>query len=628
MPWLATQGASVLQAPLFVVAFLGLSAALGRTIQRWLRVPVSGHERERAILAVAIGAGTLQIVPLTLGAAGLLGVKQVWLALFGIAICLVAELGRMTTEAWAAIRRFRRPSRWELGWAMALIPGLFAAALLALAPTIDPDGLGYHLTVPKRWLASGALDYLPTYPNSNMPMGVEMLFAMALSVAGDSAAKFLHFALGCCGAIALFQAGTRLAGRVVGAAAVSLYLFGPLGVAGLLGWAYLEGATSLAITAAVGAWIIWYQEREPGWLRSAFLLAGIAVSFKITAGLLPLALGGLTLVARLDPRERDTYRARTIDVLPLLGLCLAPVTPWLIRSALVTGNPFFPVFAAQIPSRDFSPELARQWGYFNRYLNWAIVIGRDWSLERRQHILLGCALLLLVIASVTWWVLRSWIARAATLVLLATLLAQLATVGLYVRYWVPMASVLLLPVLAPAATFLAGRWQRGALVVVTVLMSFAQARRSFRSADNDFGGLVRTTLGIEPRATFLERHVAPFPLYEKINRELPEKSKVLLTFYCGGFYIDRPTYCTDVVQGSLRLTTWDSFLSDIGTLGVTHVLAPLFEETGGPAPPASAAGVGFMVVKEERALVSRLLADRGHLLASAGNEGLYLIGAE
>jgi hypothetical protein len=54
------------------------------------------------------------------------------------------------------------------------------------------DDDGYHLLAPKRWLASGTLDYLATYAHTNAPMGFEMLYAIALSLGNPTAAKMLH----------------------------------------------------------------------------------------------------------------------------------------------------------------------------------------------------------------------------------------------------------------------------------------------------------------------------------------------------------------------------------------------------------------------------------------------------
>ncbi len=638
--WLVTTGASVARAPFFALTFLWVASALGGRIQRWLGVKRASFNSEIAVTALGVGAGALQFVPLVLGAARLLSVRSLRLAFLGLALCLASDLRAVAVDGYTQIRRWRRPPRWTIAWIAALVPGLLAAALLALTPVLDPDGLGGHLAVPKRWLSLGSLEYLPSYPTSNMPMGVEMLFTLGLSFGGDAVAKLLHFTLGIAGAVGLYLAGTRLRSGLVGAMAVTLYLFGPLGVGRLLGWAYLEGATSFASIAAILAWLIWFESRDPAWLRCAFLLAGIGVSFKLTAGLIPIGLAALTVVARHDARRGNLEnlppaRAPAIAESPhdgwppglswqLFGLCVLPVSPWLLRAAIVTHNPFFPMFARYIPTRDFPPELAAKWEYFNRYVNWAIVMGRGWSPEQRQLILAAVALGLTVIAGVTFVFLRSRMARATVVVFLAMAMAQLGSVGLYTRYWVPLASVLSLPVLVLLERHVAQRWQRILLIAGTTVASLLGAHLCLGSVNNDIRGLVRTAVGLEDQRAFLARHLGSFPLYDQINRELPPDARIMLSSYCSGFYIDRTTYCSGVVQGSLRLSGWDAFLVDVRRLAITHVVAAR-STAEGATPTGNAAGVDFMIREEESALVGRLLREHASLLGSSGGQGLYAL---
>jgi len=631
MPWLVTTGASIITAPMFVIGFLWLSAALGRRIQCWLGISAPGEPvAERGLVAVGLGAGTLQLVPLSLGAIGQLRTGTVRVVCILIALVLVIDLRRVAIAAarLAAHRKLRLD--WMSAWMLAVAPGLAIAALLALTPTLDPDGLGYHLAVPKRWLSSGSLQYLPTYPNSNMPMGAEMLFTIALCFAGDAAAKFLEFALGTLGAWGLFLAGKRLGGRVAGAIAASMFLFGPLGVTPLLGWAYLEGITSFAIIAASLAWLVWFDRRERSWLRYSYTLAGIAVSFKITAGLLPVALLLLTAsVVRAEaekPRTASSLRGARPWV-EMTALTVLPVTPWLIRSTLVTGNPFFPMFVRFIPSRDFSPALGAKWEYFNRYLNWAIVIGAHWTIHQRHMILGVTAAAVVICGAIAVRVGRTRLARGVAATVALTVLLQVGAVGLYLRYWVPLAAVLLLPVLPPVKRWLVGTWPAALVVTGTLLGSAMHARRGLRFVDGDLSGLIRTVLGVETQRHFLERHMAIYPIYERINRTLPPDTRVLLSTSCAGFYIDRTTFCLDVVQGALSTATWGEFVSDARRLGVTHVVAPLALATGAPLPPPEASGVGFVVRKEVERVVGRMLMERGTLVESAEDDGLYALQA-
>ena len=227
---------------------------------------------ERGIVAVGLGAGLLQFVPVGLGYLQVLGPTSLRVAIGVLGLLLAYDLAGCRRGYWH-LRHFRRPSIWLAAWILALAPVVAVALLIALVPTVDTDGVVYHLTA-KRWLASGSLEYLPTYPQSNSPMGVEMLYAMGMVFAGDTAAKCLHMALGVLAAATLYLCGRRIAGPVVGAIAATFYLVGPVGIGGALGTAYTEGVATFGISAAALAWLVWFGSRDRGWLRCAAVWPG------------------------------------------------------------------------------------------------------------------------------------------------------------------------------------------------------------------------------------------------------------------------------------------------------------------------------------------------------------------
>lgn len=627
MPDLVTTGPSILYASAFAVAFLWVGVALGQKLQRWLGIASTTSEVEWFVTAAALGIGALQFVPFALGATGLLKVSSLRIALAAVAFVLSPELGRVGARTLRGIRAQAKPSGWALACLAVLAPAVLAALLVALTPTLDADGLGYHLTVPKRWLENGSLCYLPTYPYSNTPMGVEMLFTIALAVAGDAAAKTLHFTLGMLGALGLYAAGKRASTVAVGATAAMLFLVGPTGVSDLLGWAYLEGATAFAMIASALAWSIWFKDRQRGWLECAFVLAGFGVSFKLTAALFPIALAVLTLGVLSDKETRErTIAPDSLRLAVRLSVFTAvPVLPWLTRSLLLTGNPFFPLFAGLIPSRDLSPGIAKKFEEYNRYLLWASRQLSTWGLHERKLLLAAIALVVATISAVAFARLRSRVARSATIALGLTALVQLGAVGLYARYWIPMLAVLQLPLLIAIAPVLARRWAQFGLVALAALSSLTRARHTIAATGATTAELARTAFGVEGQEEFLSRHMPLYPIYELANRTLPADAHIVLSTYCGGFYLDRTTYCAEFVQDSLRLTEWTAFMDDVRRLGVTHIVTPT-AVVAGQGPIADSGGsVSDIFRSQQNDFVGRLLRGSGHLLVTASDEGLYAL---
>jgi hypothetical protein len=181
MPALLTPAPAILYATFCVAAIMILCLATGRRIGCLLGTTnVDVTLGERFVIALVLGAGAMQFVPFALGAFGVLSSTALRMAIGGLTLFLIADLRAVARVALRALTPFRVSHRWIIVLAAAIFPALLCSLLSALSPTLDPDGLAYHLTVPKRWLMNGSLAYLPTYTFSNTPMGVEMLFTVAL----------------------------------------------------------------------------------------------------------------------------------------------------------------------------------------------------------------------------------------------------------------------------------------------------------------------------------------------------------------------------------------------------------------------------------------------------------------
>ena len=432
----------------------------------------SATTAERLVIAAAIGFGVLQFGPFLLGVLGILSPTsvRVMLAVLGVvALIDVPALFADARELWSGRRRL---AAWEWVWLALLVVPLVFSFFIALAPSFDPDGVGYHLTAPKQWLELGSLEFLPTFTYTNGPMGTEMLYTTALAVVGDSGAKLIHLVTALLAAVGIYQLGARVRSVMVGRIACTLFLLGPLGIYGIIGYGYVEGTATLAIVASTLCWTLWFRSTDRAWLRAAALLAGFAVSFKLTSVLFPVALTALTiLVVRARGRRATGMDGVGVkSVAGLAALVVAPVLPWLVRSLVLTGNPVFPLLARWIPSRDFPPEMSSDFETYNRYMLWGNRWGYDLSIDTRRLILGIIGLVILAIGALVYRRLRDPVHRAVTLVVVSTVLVQLLAAGLYTRYWIPLAAVLVIPVIALVISHVPGRIVGAGLLVVTFLL--------------------------------------------------------------------------------------------------------------------------------------------------------------
>jgi len=347
-------------------------------------------------LQLALGVGVLLLAAALLGWVGGLNRLSGW----GLMAVGWAALGGQIwrSHAHPGARRRAAPVHWAI-----LLPAP-ACGLLLVAAMIAPgvlwqlpgehmayDVLSYHLQLPKEWLADGAIVGYHHNVYSYLPNLLEAGYLHLATLHGSAidagvTAQLLHAAMALLTALTIAVAvgvlcrrglvpasdaegnggpaaphpGRAAAGAAIVAAAA--YLAAPWVLAtGSI--AFNEQAVNLLLAAALLAAI---DLSDPGPLRRGLtvgLLIGAAVLVKLTAvGMVLLPLVALLLVSpggvepMADPGRR---RAKM-----LLGVALAAalvLLPYLVRNAIWTGNPVFPLAADWLGSAHWSAEQVARW---------------------------------------------------------------------------------------------------------------------------------------------------------------------------------------------------------------------------------------------------------------------------
>lgn len=319
------------------LALIGL--ALGTCLLRALL----GHDLplvETLVLGTALGLGALGLLSFGLGLLGGFRPAVAWtvtLALSGLAIPQVVRLVRQ----WRDWRPANLPHRWT-----ALYLGAVALLTLpmALLPPTDWDGLFYHLTGPKLYLEAGHIVGGVGIPHLSFPALMEMLYAWAMLLRGDVAAKLLHAVFGLLLAGLVYLTAHRFLSPKAAWPAVTIFASMPM-VGTLAGWAYNDLALAFYQIASLYASI---KTQNPGlgpqnsklktrWLVLSGILSGLALGLKYTAFVAPLTVGVLLLWC--------SWRGRRNPITPLLAFATPAVLvalPWYIKNWAFTDNPVYP----------------------------------------------------------------------------------------------------------------------------------------------------------------------------------------------------------------------------------------------------------------------------------------------
>jgi hypothetical protein len=557
---------------------VGAAIVVGRPL-----APASEGAEAKWRIPVALGAGLflLSNAVLLIAVLGILTPAVLWVI---VTAPIVAASPRIAREVRARFTRLRgwRPRLPWWGWisvALLLVP-----LLDAFVPDYGWDALTYHLALPETFLRVGRMVVTPFSHFSTAPHGMQMIYTLALGLDGPALAKLMNLTCGllACGCLALL--GLRVSRRAA-MLAPAILLANPL-----VQWEMTVAYIDLAVTAyallAVIAVNLWLDTGDRRWLLRCGLFAGAAVAVRWTGISLVAVIAGLLLVVgrRLGLVRRIGHAA----VMALVaGVALAP---WLVRSAIYTGNPVSPFLQGLFaPGREFlDPFVIRQWTTFLD----GIGMGKDplallalpWNLTMRSRdgvyhhsfgFVVGVVEFVGALAALTCAKVRGIPeVRRALLVAAGLILAWFFTEQ-EARHLLPVYALLALAAAAAYDRLAHGpSWLRRLGLAVPIAALALAAWGLLGRLGYEWGYAVGT-LSTER----LELSDPAFRVAEVLRRNLPAGRRVLLVLESRGFLFrgldtipDVPNECSPVMRMIHKSATPEDLLCRLASLGVTDVV--------------------------------------------------------
>jgi len=538
---------------LLAAALLLLAALVGHAL-----LPARVRPRTAALaVPLALSAGLL--------ATGWLSwVAATWLGTRAVAAVWALLAAASLPGARAFARDLRRVAR-RLRALVAASPLLAAALAVALAvllpalalPLVDSDGIRYQVAHPRLALLTGRVETYRWDVTGYFPQVGSMLYLAATALGGGETCKAAHAAsaLAAAAVLALLvHRGRRT--RAAALAAPLLLLASPLAAAPATAafldhFAVLHLGTATLLLAGAGS------------PAAVGLALGAALATKLTAA--PAVLGLLAAVWLRAPRG-----GRAAALASASAVATVAYLPFALRSALATGDPFFPlgfgVLSRPVPGVTAAglewavgyraaPRglLALGWFHGQPGTGWDDVVG-PWAL---------LALLAVPVVAVSR---RLW-------PLLALAAPSLAAAALWHppgRYFLP-AFWVLAALLAAALARLAPRLQSAVAIALAAASLVPAAPELLRTLDA--WPYLRGAMG---REEVLARHVPGYGA-ARFVATLPRGTVMALDFP-GPYYFDRPW----IVEGVLNeppLAAWlregadaDALLARLRALGVRHLV--------------------------------------------------------
>lgn len=470
----------------------------------------------------------------------------------------LAALGTLIAAGLVVLAVRARATRAAVARAARAHPALFAGllalialeALPALAPPTARDALIQHLALPRLYVDAGRMIDVPFSVPAAYPQTADMLYVIPVGLGADRAAGLIHLGFGLLAAAVLAARARRWADDRAGLLAAILFLGLPI-VARYAGAAYVDLPLCLAVFLGLEAFLRWCEAGQRGpWLARSAIAMGIALSVKYSALVAAASLGVLVF------RESARHRGLPVAVarMVLFGiLVLLPAAPWLVRNAVLQGNPFHPLFPRVFASAP-AQGVAEPGALAQRVLLYGeslpaiaalpariFLFGEDDNPRRFDGRLNPFVALLAAGFLLAGG--RGHPARGAWAVGLFAALGivfTLATAAARARYVLPYAGALC----ALAAAALPPAGQRGLIdrrIAGALLLAAIGWNSFFDARPLRDPALFAYLTGAEGREAYLTRKIPAFPLYEAANARVGSLGRVQLLFMGDqGYYLRVP----------------------------------------------------------------------------------------
>jgi len=227
--------------------------------------------------------------------------------------------------------------------------------LLAFTPPVARDALIHHLAIPKLWLVHGGFYETAWAGFSYYPMNLSLLYLVPLYFGNDILPNFIHLGFGVGTALLLYFYLNKKAGQPAGLLGALMFISLPT-ILRTATTAYVDVGLVFFITLSVLAYVYWRdtEYKMSGWLLVSATAMGLALGTKYSA--LPawffLTLALVFLYAKETGRQWPALQYGLL----FFVISLVVFSPWLIKNAILTGNPLYPLFKSVFGNHGISME--------------------------------------------------------------------------------------------------------------------------------------------------------------------------------------------------------------------------------------------------------------------------------
>lgn len=509
-------------------------------------------------------------------------------------------------------------SRTSEQFTIAVLIGLIlflvvSVGFLASVPPVSRDALTHHLAIPKLYIQHGGMIELPHMAFSYYPMNLDLLYLIPLYFGNDILPKYIHFLF------ALFTAGLlfwylnrRLNTRYALFAAL-FFLSLPV-IVKLSITVYVDLGLVFFSAAALIFLLLWAElEYKAKYLLLSAIFCGLALGTKYNGLIILFLLTLFTPYVYLRTERTKQYaQSKAIGFAGLyLIISILVFSPWMIRNAIWTGNPIYPLYnryfqkavddvAQKVPA-EIKKKVQYQVGHWNHFAIRRMMFKESWAEiafipiriffqgqdDKPQFFDGKLNPFLLILPIMAFFAVnRRSLRQKKDLKLLAVfvglfiLIAFLRT-SIRIRYIAPVIPPLIILAafgcqnlerfFAERGRLLLGRFLLYAVVISALGMNIHYVLNQFRIVE-PFSYLS----GKVSRDAYITYHRPEYPLFTYANQQLSD-NQVILALFMGNrvYYSDRHMVSGETwfTQSVLQAGTIGDIQKRFFSKGYTHIIA-------------------------------------------------------
>lgn len=241
---------------------------------------------------------------------------------------------------------------WNSLSAVAIALFLVQSIPFVMAPEVTTDALEFHVLVPKIYLVTKQIAYIPRLVESNYPSLAEYNYTLIIGLSNTIACKCFNFLTGILLLFAIGNLVKKVSPESPASLAPAFFISMPV-AAIVIGWAWNDLLFAFFVVMCVSNLVGYHvQARETPPVKSLLLagtMGGLASCTKYTFVMVFLVLCLLFLVGIV--RWRWKWKHFFVFVIPVGALsCI-----WMGKNFAFTGNPFYPFLNEIFKSEYWNP---------------------------------------------------------------------------------------------------------------------------------------------------------------------------------------------------------------------------------------------------------------------------------